>query len=282
MLSLAKRVLLASLWGVLGRRNLVRLARFLDYQSRLDVPNQMETNGELLLQARVRSLTADWPSTTVIDVGANVGDWTAAVLGAFAGRPALGIHLFEPAPVACERLRVRFASELASGRVHLEEAAVSAECGEGTLHVAGSTSAVHSLYAANVSGASVPVGVRLVTLDDYCARHGIDRVALVKIDTEGHDLHVLRGAERILTDGRAGLVQFEYNWRWIEARAFLRDVFELAGRTGHRVGKLTPRGVEFYRGWDRELETFHEANFVLCRTEWLSALPQIRWWNEPP
>jgi hypothetical protein len=33
---------------------------------------------------------------------------------------------------------------------------------------------------------------------------------------------------------------------------------------GYSLGKLTPRGVEFYPGWDAELETFVEGNYVAC------------------
>ena len=60
------------------------------------------------------------------------------------------------------------------------------------------------------------------------------------------------------------MAQFEYNHRWILGRFFLRDAFELVQAFGYRVGKLTPRGVEFYPGWDPELETFVEGNYVAC------------------
>ena len=77
----------------------------------------------------------------------------------------------------------------------------------------------------------------------------------MKIDTEGHDLTVLRGARTLLADHRVAVVQFEYNHRWVFARAFLRDAFDFLASLGYLVGKLTPKGVEFYpagtRNWKR-------------------------------
>lgn len=58
--------------------------------------------------------------------------------------------------------------------------------------------------------------------------------------------------------------QFQYNHRWIHARAFLLDAFELLTPLGYRLGKLTPFGVEFYPHWDPELETFVEGNYIAC------------------
>ena len=104
--------------------------------------------------------------------------------------------------------------------------------------------------------------VATTTLDEYAGGAGLNDIALVKIDTEGHDLAVLRGAERLLAQQRIGVAQFEYNSRWIGARSYLYDAFNLLDPAGYRLGKLTPRGVEFYPGWDADLETFVEGNYV--------------------
>ena len=74
-------------------------------------------------------------------------------------------------------------------------------------------------------------------------------------------------------------MQFEYNHRWVFARAYLRDAFDLLTGLGYRIGKLTPKGVEFYPGWDAELETFVEGNYVACEPRAAEALPAVRWWK---
>ena len=117
------------------------------------------------------------------------------------------------------------------------------------------------------------------TLDAYADRAGLDHVTLVKIDTEGHDLAVLRGAQRLFTEQRISIAQFEYNHRWVYARCYLRDVFDLLEPLGYRLGKLTPRGVEFYPGWDADLETFVEGNYVACCALAAERLPSVAWWK---
>jgi hypothetical protein len=121
--------------------------------------------------------------------------------------------------------------------------------------------------------------VATITLDEYADSEALENIALVKIDTEGHDLAVLRGAERLLVEQRISVAQFEYNWRWIGARSFLRDAFTLLDPLGYHLGKLTPRGVEFYRGWDADLETFVEGNYIAATSSAAAQLPVVAWWK---
>lgn len=54
-----------------------------------------------------------------------------------------------------------------------------------------------------------PEAVDIVTLDEFCASSRIERVSYLKIDTEGGDLEVLRGGERMLKGQRIDLVEVE-------------------------------------------------------------------------
>ena len=45
--------------------------------------------------------------------------------------------------------------------------------------------------------------------DDFCANHGVSRIGLLKIDTEGHDVDVLAGFCGMLRDHRIEYVQIE-------------------------------------------------------------------------
>jgi methyltransferase FkbM-like protein len=113
----------------------------------------------------------------------------------------------------------------------------------------------------------------------YAQQTGVAHFALVKIDAEGHDLSVLHGARALLAEHRIAVAQFEYNHRWILGRFFLRDAFEFLLALGYRVGKLTTRGVEFYPGWDLDLETFVEGNYLACDPEAAALLPAVTWWK---
>jgi FkbM family methyltransferase len=259
-----------------GRRAVIRAARYVLLRARLDYPNDMTVNGEWALQRWVLGLAPDG-ELHVADVGANVGLWSQSLLAAAsaAGRAAdLRLHAFEPDAAAYVRLE----GALDGAPAILSAVALSDRHGTSILHTVAPAAGTNSLHLAPGTTATTET-VSTITLDSYAARSDVPRFALVKIDTEGHDLTVLRGARTMLAEHRIAVVQFEYNHRWVFARAFLRDAFEFLGDLGYRVGKLTPKGVEFYPSWDPDLETFVEGNYVACDPTAAGRLPVVPWWK---
>lgn len=277
-----KALMVKSLWSTMGRRNLVRLARFLSNEARLDCPNDMSSNGELMVQDRVLGQAVSSERTVVFDVGANVGDWSAALLENAGGRglEAVELHCFEPAPAAYEKLAQRIETARGKLDVELVKAAASGEDGEGTLHMVSDSAGINSLHARSDLAPVGSIRVKLHRLDTYCRERSIDHVSLVKCDAEGHDFAVLSGARGLLERSAIDVFQFEYNWRWVDSRHFLRDVFELIDGLPYELAKITPDAVEPYRAWDPELESYREANYVLVSERARGWFPRISWWNE--
>lgn len=112
------------------------------------------------------------------------------------------------------------------------------------------------------SGASVEV--EALTGDSYCRREGIDRIDLLKVDTEGHDLAVLQGFDGMLSTGRVDVVQFEFTLYAVYARTWLRDFYDMLTPYGYRIGKLYPTWVA-WRDYDAHDERFLRCNFVAVR-----------------
>jgi FkbM family methyltransferase len=138
-----------------------------------------------LFEAHVR------PGMTVLDVGAHVGYYTllAATLAGSAGR----VVAFEPNPANARFLR-RHATINGLCNVEVVEAGVAD--GEGTARFdLGSGSGTGRLSQGG------EIEVRTVGLDQFCAERGLEP-AVVKIDVEGGELDVLRGATRLLTESR--------------------------------------------------------------------------------
>lgn len=264
---------------IAGRRAVVRASRFVLRRASLDVPNDLATNGEACLQRRILDLSPPGHDVRVADVGANVGRWSGMMLDAAqrAGRlDDLDLHAFEPSAYTFSRL-----SHVLSGRpAILNRCALGNQPGFATLHVVAPGAGRNSLHRpAAMASPSETEAVPALTLDEYASGAGLTDFALVKIDTEGHDLMVLQGARNLLAEQRIRVVQFEYNHRWVDARFFLRDAFGLLGPRGYRLGKLTPFGVEFYPCWSPELETFVEGNYVACLNEIAGHLPAVTWWK---
>jgi FkbM family methyltransferase len=275
----AKRTAASILRLLFGRRLMVRAGRYLSNWGRLDVPNDMRFNGELALLRRVLANRRE-EGATVVDIGANEGEWSveALSLAQELGVRTLVLHAFEPHPGTRAGLERRLKSHPLGGVATVHEAAVSDSATSQKLHVVAPGAGTNSLYAQPKAGAAT-IDVRTTTLAEFARTHGLERLDLVKVDTEGHDPLVLRGMMPLLAEGRVGVVQFEYNHRWVFSRNYLRDVFELAATIPYVIGKVTPLGIEFYKEWDPELETFREANYVLCHEREVAGQPSVPWWN---
>lgn len=283
MTKIFKRLTISFFWIVMGRKRLVRFARMLTHAARLDGANQMLTNGEMLvIDTALKQAASTMAPPVIIDCGANIGHYTIEVgqRAAALGLPAIALHAFEPASATLCTLRKNLATELQSVAVVINQAALSDTSGQLELHIVHDNAGVNSLLLGDFSRAAYTEKVSVGTLDDYCAKSSISRILLLKIDTEGNDFNVLLGSSELLKRGAIELVQFEYNYRWIYARKYLRDVFELARTTGMHLGKVTPGGIEFYPEWHPELESYTDGNYLLCRAAWVERFPKVEWWGQ--
>jgi len=138
------------------------------------------------------------PGDVFIDVGANIGYLTA--VGASRVGPTGQVHSFEPVPDYFARLdALRAANPSYSIAVHhvaLGESEGTAEIAQAAETNIGWNTMVPGLLSGAAARARHRVRVR--RLDGYLAERGITKVALIKIDTEGFELPVLRGASGFL------------------------------------------------------------------------------------
>lgn len=157
---------------------------------------------------------------TAIDVGANVGAFTATL--AMAVGPLGRVHAFEPASSA--RRRLRRTVELNELRnVTVVDRAVADEIRDTELYAYGpgrdSWSALRP-RTIDVGGILVTgtakERVMTTTLDTYCDEQHIDTVDLLKIDVEGAEARVLAGAEKLLAEGRIRALLIEVSDNTLE------------------------------------------------------------------
>jgi FkbM family methyltransferase len=254
----------------------VRAAQWAILRVRPDFGYNIRGNGESALQGWVLDRLPRGRVAHVIDVGANVGEWSRSLLEVATDRGRMAeidLHAFEPASDTFDRLAKTLDGNPA---VSLQRVALSDHSGTGTLHIAGVTSELNSLHG--VPGMhTTGEDVATTTLDAYAQQASLSRIDLLKIDTEGHDLTVLKGAADLLRGGCIAVIQFEYNQTWIYARRYLRDAFRLLEPLGYRLGKLTPSGVEFYQCWDPALEDFRGPIYVACRKDVAEWMPRVKW-----
>jgi FkbM family methyltransferase len=177
----------------------------------------------------------------VFDVGANEGAYCADV---WAVNRDAHVFAFEPHPETYKRLSLR-ASETE------KMTSVNAACGSkaGTLLLydyAGSAGTEHaSLHAAVITqihkGEAASHVVEVIDLDTFATIRGISVIDLLKIDAEGHELEVLKGAATLLRENRVRAIQIEFNEMNVISRVFLKDFHDLL--PNHRFYRMLRDGL---------------------------------------
>jgi FkbM family methyltransferase len=178
----------------------------------------------------ISRLSKAWgrPVSIIFDVGANTGQTSQEMRSAF---PDAQIHAFEPHPETFRRLQ----TSATKNQFSAYQLALGDREGDATLYeyaASGDGSLINSLtpnarFAIQHGYSAAALrSVGCTTIDGFCAKHNIDHINVLKVDTEGYDLHVLRGAEVMLAQERVGFVYVEFN-----------DVEPKEGATG---GALAP------------------------------------------
>ncbi len=217
-----------------------------------------ETNGEHhLLRAVIH------PGDVVFDVGANVGDWSLHVLAA---QPNVNLHAFEPFADTFAVLE----RNLADTPVTLHALAL-AECdGQKMFHhyvnrpdFAGMNSCYRRPEVEQrLNAPTATTAVPAKTLDTFCAENAISQINFLKIDTEGSELDVLRGASGLLAAHRIGAVQFEYGGTYRDAGITLRETLAHVAKYGYIIFRIAPDGLVHIGAWHNELESYRYANYL--------------------
>jgi len=176
-----------------------------------------------------RSIELVRPGGVVIDAGANLGIWSLLA----AKRGGL-VHAFEPVPTMVERLQKHLALNDARTIV-VNELALAAECATRPFYaVMEKNTGASSLSPRRPDG--VELRVTVVTLDAYLERQSIDRVDLLKVDVEGAELLLFRGAHRLLSSDLAPIIFFEIDERLCAAFGFTcREVKQFLADRGYGI-----------------------------------------------
>ena len=196
------------------------------------------------------------PGMTVVDVGANIGVYTRffSTLTEGAGR----VHAFEPDPCNFKRLKGNVGN---FENVTLNNAAIGEHSGTIKLYVSDELNVDHRTFDSGDGRKGIDVA--MVSLDDYFVSG--QRVDLIKIDVQGYELSVLRGARRVLKENPHIKVIMEF-WPYGLTKASVApsDVIELIQSFGFELRTTRdPRGSLFDGSVLNSKEVDHYCNLLL-------------------
>lgn len=217
--------------------------------------------GTATIAAEVASLARflSRPPALAVDIGGNVGEYTAALRARWPGLP---VHVFEPSATNQAKLAQRFAGDAG---VVLNGWALSDHDGEATLFADEPGSGMGSLSKRDLSArgirfdAAEPVAVRRFERYWHDALAGAV-IDVVKLDIEGHELAALRGFGAAL--GAVRVMQFEFGGCNLDTRTAWRDFYLMLSGAGFRLYRITPLGPEPLVQYHEPDEFYSTTNFI--------------------
>lgn len=164
----------------------------------------------------------------VFDVGANKGDYSIAIKNEF---PLAHIYAFEPHPKTFNELVS--ASNMYGFKAYNYGLGDKAEQlllydhksdeMQGTQHASIYLEVIEGFHKGNAQ--QFMVGIN--TLDKFIEYNKINKIDLLKVDTEGNELNVLKGAEVALRSNIIDIIHFEFNGLNVISRVFMKDFFDI-------------------------------------------------------
>jgi FkbM family methyltransferase len=226
-----------------------------------------QINGEqLFIEKTLATLLKTEAKPMFFDVGANIGDFSLELSKCF---PNAEIHSFEPVKTTFDIL-----AKNSNGRfVKLHNIGFSDKKGKGELF--------NTLYKTNNTIASIykdvfpdvfknddelgSIEFEMDTIDDFCHSSNIESIDFLKIDVEGHELSVLKGASNLLSGYQIKIIQFEFNSHNVHSRVFLRDFYLVL--KDFEFYRIVPGGMIALGEYNHINEIFMLQNIVAVRKD---------------
>jgi len=196
-------------------------------------------------------------SFTLFDVGANKGDFSILVSKAY---PKSSIHSFEPSKITFDLLN---RNVMNYSNINPVKLAFGSERKEMNLHYDFDTSGLASLYKRDLSHLGINFEtkelVNVQTIDEWVDANNIIP-DFIKIDVEGFELSVLKGAVKTLKNVIA--VQFEFGGTAIDAKTHFRDYWNFFQELNFSIHRYTPLGLLKINEYCEREELYEYMNYI--------------------
>ena len=100
--------------------------------------------------------------------------------------------------------------------------------------------------------------VKIGTLYGFCKKNGVEKIDFLKIDTEGFEMEVLKGAKSLINN--ISIIQFEMNYHFVFRRVFLKDFYDFL--PNYTFFRINSRGLYEFLEYNPINEIFQMHNIL--------------------
>ncbi len=263
---------ISAFFGVVGKERSAKAIKAIAAASGIDLlvlaynemgilkyENEERTGERYLIYDFLKKIFKSNAHPVFFDVGANVGKYSLMLRDAF---PEAKVYAFEPNINAFKILEDKL-----SGKVECLNLGMGAEQKAGKLFTytgtpsSSHTSAYKDMFTLfHKANDLTTVEFQMTTIDDFCKERGIREIDFLKIDTEGCELQVLNGAQKVLSGSNIKMIQFEFGECNVFSRVFLRDFYEVL--SGFRIFRLDSNRLIPLPTYESINEIFRFQNMV--------------------
>lgn len=194
----------------------------------------------------------------LFDVGANVGDYSIALRRCF---PFANIFAFEPSSINFQNLDI----SLTDKNVITFNIGFGESEGNFALYSNQRYSGISSLFNRQLTHLDIEMQsfeeVEIKSIDKFCMEQAISNIHLLKLDTEGSEFSILKGAKKMIESDKIQYIQFEFGGCNIDSRTYFKDFFYLLSPK-YRLFRILQDGLQPIENYSEDLEVFLTTNFL--------------------
>lgn len=194
-----------------------------------------------------KNILSKYDISVVFDIGANTGGYAQLVRDLL---PQAAIYSFEPNPnIFNELSKSTKDSKIKIYQIGLSDIRGKAKlwdfADDAKLKSTQPTSTLSSVYKEVITKfhkqKPKSYEIKTDTIDNFCNDKKIKRIDFLKVDTEGSEYEVLKGASAMLLKNNIKIIQFEFNEMNVYSRVFFKDFVDLL--ENYNLYRLLPYGL---------------------------------------
>jgi FkbM family methyltransferase len=222
--------------------------------------NNPAFSGEQYALAYINKKLYEAQNLIVFDVGANVGQYSILLNDVFGNRAR--IYSFEPSMLTFEKLKSN-TSNLTN--IYIQNFGFGEKYTKSILFSNDNESSLASLYKRNLNHFNITMNINeeidLKTIDGFCYENEIQRINLLKLDIEGHEISSLNGASRIINSGNIDFIQFEFGGCNIDSKTYFQDFYYMLNDK-YKIYRIVKDGLFEINQYKEMYEIFITTNFL--------------------